>query len=92
VQGPEDIEDDFNQKSVFTKIGIPKASASSLTETLSSEKAKEKQPGASITTSGAYFMSNELSQDLPLPDWLKLKVRATYEALGVNVFELTPTI
>ena len=26
------------------------------------------------TSSGAYFMSNELSQELPLPDHLKLKI------------------
>jgi hypothetical protein len=37
-------------------------------------------------------MSNELSQDLPLPDYLKLKMKVTYEALGINLFELTPTM
>lgn len=37
-------------------------------------------------------MSNELSQDLPLPDHLKLKIKAVHEALDIDTHKLCPTM
>ena len=37
-------------------------------------------------------MSNELSQDLPLPEHLLLKIKVMHSVLDINNFKMTPTI
>ena len=61
---------------LHTKVGIPKGTA--------------KAPNYSTT--GVYFMSNEISQDIPIPDHLKEQVKQMYEALEINTHELHPSM
>jgi len=42
-------------------------------------------------TSGAYFLSNELAQDIPIPEDLQKKVRVMHEALNINPHNLHPS-
>lgn len=37
-------------------------------------------------------MSNELSQELPLTDHLKMKVKSIYQGVEINPFKLTPSM
>lgn len=56
IQKRDDKDSPFIVNSIFTQAGIPQASAAS-----SRDLDKKPKPGASITTSGVYFLSNELS-------------------------------
>ena len=36
-------------------------------------------------------MSNQLSQEMPLSDHLKLKAKSIHQALDINLYKLTPS-
>lgn len=61
---------------IHTKFGIPTGTA--------------KNPNQQTT--GVYFMSNEISQDIPIPVHLQEQVKLMHEALEINTFELHPSM
>lgn len=60
------------------KVGLPVAKSTNSKEIL--------------RTTGAYFMSNELNQDVPLPEDLQQGLKMFQEVLEVKPSKLTPSL
>lgn len=68
-------EDHFGLKhpSIYDKVGIPEIT-----------NPNQKDKSDFQRTSGVYFMSNELTQDFPLPEDLQQRMKILYDVLEIN--------
>ena len=77
-------ENDFKLPSIFKKIGIPSNKVDF--------KPSDGPNIAPLNPTGAYFMSNELSLEIPLPESMKMKISAIKGALEIeDTSELLPS-
>ena len=81
----EQVDDDYfglKQPSIYDKVGIPEI-----------KNPNQKEKSAFQRTSGVYFMSNELTQDFPLPENLQQRMKILYDVMEINPAQLaTPSL